>query len=466
MEFKNKKLEEFERKLKNEKVAVIGLGVSNMPLLDYLYEKEANITVFDDKDEDKISKDIIDKIKSYNIRTFFGKESLKNLKGFELIFRSPSCLPTKPELISEKERGAIVTTEIEQLIKMAPCKIIGITGSDGKTTTTTLTYEILKNAGYNTHLGGNIGIPLFTKLNEIKPDDIIVLELSSFQLMGMEVSPDISAITNITPNHLNVHKNYEEYIEAKKNIFKNQKDTGILVINADNELTNACQDEANGEVILFSSKQKLDYGFIVDNGIIKECVDGIRRHLVSSNEIKLKGIHNLENICTALALTKTLVDTDKAIDIIKNFSGVQHRLEFVRSINGVDWYNDSASTSPTRGISALNSFDKEIVLIAGGADKNLDYTPLAKPIVEKVKCLILIGQTAMKIFDAVKNELEIENKELDIHFCETFKQSLELAKRVAKQGQVVLFSPASTSFDMFKDMYDRGNQFREEVNKF
>lgn len=466
MEFKNKKLEEFERKLKNEKVAVIGLGVSNMPLLDYLYEKEANITVFDDKDEDKISKDIIDKIKSYNIRTFFGKESLKNLKGFELIFRSPSCLPTKPELISEKERGAIVTTEIEQLIKMAPCKIIGITGSDGKTTTTTLTYEILKNAGYNTHLGGNIGIPLFTKLNEIKPDDIIVLELSSFQLMGMEVSPDISAITNITPNHLNVHKNYEEYIEAKKNIFKNQKDTGILVINADNELTNACQDEANGEVILFSSKQKLDYGFIVDNGIIKECDDGIRRHLVSSNEIKLKGIHNLENICTALALTKTLVDTDKAIDIIKNFSGVQHRLEFVRSINGVDWYNDSASTSPTRGISALNSFDKEIVLIAGGADKNLDYTPLAKPIVEKVKCLILIGQTAMKIFDAVKNELEIENKELDIHFCETFKQSLELAKRVAKQGQVVLFSPASTSFDMFKDMYDRGNQFREEVNKF
>ena len=218
-------------------------------------------------------------------------------------------------------------------------------------------------------------------------------------------------------------------------------------------------------MILFSSKQKLDYGFIVDNGIIKECDDGIRRHLVSSNEIKLKGIHNLENICTALALTKNLVDTDRAIDIIKNFSGVQHRLEFVRSINGVDWYNDSASTSPTRGISALNSFDKEIVLIAGGADKNLDYTPLAKPIVEKVKCLILIGQTAMKIFDAVKNELETENKELDIHFCETFKQSLELAKRVAKQGQVVLFSPASTSFDMFKDMYDRGNQFREEVNK-
>ena len=465
MEFKNKKLEEFEKNLKNKKVAVIGLGVSNIPLLDYLYQKQADVTVFDDREEKNIAPDIVSKIKKYKIKAFLEKENLENLKGFELIYRSPSCLPTKKELVAEKQRGAEVTTEIEQLMKMAPCKIIGITGSDGKTTTTTLTYEILKNAGYTTHLGGNIGIPLFTKLNEIKPEDVIVLELSSFQLMGMNVSPDISAITNITPNHLNIHKDYEEYIEAKKNIFKYQKDTGILVLNADNEITNACQDEANGEVILFSSKQKLDYGYIVDNGVIKECNDGIRRHLISKDEIKLKGIHNLENICTALALTKTLVDTDKALETIKQFLGVHHRLEYVRTLDGVEWYNDSASTTPTRGISALNSFDKEIVLIAGGADKNLDYTPIAKPIVEKVKSLILIGQTATKIYDAVKKELEVQNKELDIHMCDTFKQSLELARRIAKPGQVVLFSPASTSFDMFKDMNDRGDQVRDEVNK-
>lgn len=467
MEYKNQKLEKFEKNLKNQKVAVIGLGVSNVPLIDYLNEKQANVAVFDDREEDKLNIDLINKVKQYGFKYFLGKGNLENLKGFDLIFRSPSCLPTKTELVAEKERGAIVTTEIEQLMKMAPCKIIGITGSDGKTTTTTLTYEILKNAGYTVHLGGNIGIPLFTKLNEIMPEDIIVLELSSFQLMGMEISPDIAAITNITPNHLNIHKDYQEYIDSKKNIFTYQNENGILVLNADNELTNACKNEANGKVIMFSSAQKLDNGYIVEDGIIKKCEDGIRRHIIATSDLKLKGIHNFQNVCTALELTETLVDTDNALDTIREFSGVHHRLELVRTIDGVEWYNDSASTSPTRGISALNAFrNKEIILIAGGADKNLDYTPIGKPIVDKVKTLILIGQTATKIYDAVKNELEKQNKKLDIHMCETFQESLELAKRTAKPGQVVLFSPASTSFDMFKDMYDRGDQFKMAVNKF
>ena len=465
MKFKNDQLEKFERELKNKKVAVIGLGVSNIPLIEYLYQKQAQVTIFDNKEEEKIDKNIIDEIKKYKFKYYLGEDSLSKLKGFDLIFRSPSCLPTKPELLAEKQRGAIITTEIEQLIKMAPCKVIGITGSDGKTTTTTLTYEVLKNAGYKCYLGGNIGIPLFTRLNEIEPEDIIVLELSSFQLMEMEVSPQIAAITNITPNHLNVHKDYQEYIDAKKNIFTHQDENGILVLNADNEITNGCRSEANGKVILFSSSKKLEDGYIVDEDIIKECNDGIRRHIISTKDIKLKGIHNYQNICTTLALTKTLVDTDKAIDTIKEFSGVHHRLELVRTLDGVEWYNDSASTTPTRGISALNAIDKEIVLIAGGADKNLDYTPIAKPIVERVKKLILIGQTATKIYDAVKKELENQNKQLDIHMCETFKQSIDLAKRLAKPGQVVLFSPASTSFDMFKDMYDRGDKFRDEVNK-
>ena len=465
MEFKNEKLEKFEKNLTSQKVAVIGLGVSNIPLIDYLHQKRADVTVFDDREESKIDSKIIEKIKEYDFKFFLGKDNLKKLNGYDLIFRSPSCLPSKKELVAEKERGAIVTTEIEQLMKMAPCKIIGITGSDGKTTTTTLTYEVLKDAGYNCYLGGNIGIPLFTKLGEMKPEDIIVLELSSFQLMGMTISPNISAITNITPNHLNVHKDYQEYIDSKKNIYKYQDESGILVLNADNEITSNCQNEANGKVILFSSEKKLKDGYIVDEGIIKECKDGLRRHLIDTKEIKLKGVHNYQNICTVLALTNTLVDTEKALETIKKFSGVHHRLELVRTIDGVEWYNDSASTTPTRGISALNSFDKEIILIAGGADKNLDYTPIAKPIVEKVKSLILIGQTATKIYDAVKKELEVQDKQLDIHMCETFKQSLDLAKRIAKPGQVVLFSPASTSFDMFKDMYDRGDKFKEEVNK-
>ena len=468
METKNEKLEKFEKTLSNQKIAVIGLGVSNIPLIDYLFNNHADVSVFDDREEEKLNKEVISKIKSYGFKQYLGAGNLENLKGFDLIFRSPSCLPTKPELVEETNRGSIVTTEIEQLMKLAPCKIIGITGSDGKTTTTTLTAEVLKKAGYTVYVGGNIGIPLFTKLNEINPEDIIVLELSSFQLMNMQISPDIAAVTNITPNHLNVHKDYQEYIDAKKNIFKYQNENGILVLNADNEITNSCKDEANGKVIMFSSKQKLENGFIVDeDGIIKECNDGIRRHILNTKDMKLKGMHNFQNACTVLALTKGLVDTDDAAETIKEFSGVSHRQEYVRTVDGVEWYNDSASTSPTRGISALNAFrDREIVLIAGGADKNLDYTPIGKPIVDNVKCLILIGQTANKIYEAVKKELEHQHRKMDIHMCETFEQSMELAKRIAKPGQIVLFSPASTSFDMFKDMYDRGDQFKDMVMKF
>ena len=385
MNFKNQKLEEFNEYIKYRKVAVIGLGVSNIPLIDYLYIHKANVTVFDDRPIDKLPQDIITKITNYGFAFSFGENSLNKLHNFDLIFRSPSCLPTKPELEVEAQRGAIVTTEIELLMKMCPSKIIGITGSDGKTTTTSLVNSILQKAGYKTFLGGNIGTPLFTKLNEMTPEDIVVLELSSFQLMGMEVSPKIAAITNITPNHLNIHKDYEEYIEAKKNIFKNQDENGIVVLNYDNEITRNCSKEANGKVVFFSSKEKLDNGYIVDDDIVKECNDKIRKHIISTDDIILRGKHNLENIATALAITSTLVDTDVAIEAIKEFKPVAHRIEFVREIDGIKWYNDSASSSPTRTLSGINAFKEDIVLIAGGYDKNLDYTPLAKPILQKVK---------------------------------------------------------------------------------
>ena len=465
MAYENKKLQEFNDYIRFRKVAVIGLGVSNIPLLDYLYEKKAKVTVFDSREIDSISKEILDKITSYGFEFSFGENCLENLKGFNLIFRAPSCLPTKPELQEEAKNGAIVTTEIEMLMEMAPCKIIGVTGSDGKTTTTSLINSILKKAGYNTHLGGNIGIPLFTKLNEIKADDILVLELSSFQLMNMHISPQIAVITNITPNHLNIHKDYEEYIEAKKNIFKNQNENDILILNYDNEITRSCAKEANGKVIFFSGKEKLENGFIVDEGIIKECEDKVRKHILNTEDVILRGEHNFANIATALAATKTLVDTDTAIKAIKEFKPVEHRIEFVREIDGVKWYNDSASSTPTRTLSGLNAFKENIVLIAGGYDKNLDYTPLAKPVIEKVKTLILIGQTSEKIFDAVKQELDNENKTMEIHICDTLEQTIQLAKKSAKKGEVVLFSPASASFDMFKNFADRGNKFKKLVNE-
>ena len=464
MIYENEKLKEFNEYIRFRKVAVIGLGVSNLPMLDYLYEKKAQVTVFDERTIDEIPQNIINKINTYEFKYSFGKNCLENLKGFNIIFRSPSCLPTKPELQEEANRGAIVTTEVEMLMEMCPCKIIGVTGSDGKTTTTSMINTILQKAGYNTFLGGNIGTPLFTRLPEIKPDDIVVLELSSFQLMNMHVSPDIAVITNITPNHLNIHKDYEEYIEAKKNIFKYQNENGILILNYDNDITRNCSKEANGKVIFFSSKEKLDNGFIVDENIVKECEDKVRKHILNTDEVILRGNHNFQNIATSLAATKTLVDTDIAVQAIKEFKPVEHRIEFIREIDGVKWYNDSASSSPTRTLSGINAFKENIILIAGGYDKNLDYEPLAKPVVDKVSTLILIGQTAEKIFDVVKNEAEKENKKIDIYMCDSLEQTIDIAKKSSKKGDVVLFSPASASFDMFKNFADRGEKFKNLVN--
>ena len=257
MDFENEKLKEFNEYIKFRKVAIIGLGVSNIPLLDYMNEHNGYVTVFDEREASKIPTELLNKINGYRFSSFFGENCLEYLKGFDIIFRSPSCLPTKPELVAEEQRGAIITSEIEMLMKMCPATIVGVTGSDGKTTTTSLINAILKTAGYRTFLGGNIGTPLFTKLEEMTPEDVVVLELSSFQLMGMDVSPHISVITNITPNHLNIHKDFEEYINAKKNIFRYQNENDILVLNYDNEITRECAKEAKGKVIFFSRKRKV-----------------------------------------------------------------------------------------------------------------------------------------------------------------------------------------------------------------
>ena len=466
MEYVNEKLLEFNEFLKGRKVAVIGLGVSNKPLIEYLHKYKANVTVFDKREIDDIDKDIMDKVVMYDMEFSLGKNYLSKLQGFELIFRSPSCLPTTPEIQSEIIRGAIVTTEIEMLIELCPGKVIGVTGSDGKTTTTSLIYEILKAKGYNCYLGGNIGVPLFTKIGEMTKDDIVVLELSSFQLMNMKISPSISVITNITPNHLDIHSSMEEYIEAKKNIFKYQDENGILVLNYDNDITREFEKEAKGKVIWFSSKSKIPDGYIVDENRIKFCENNLRTHVLHTTDMKLRGVHNFENACAAIAATKTLVDEETAVNAILNFKGVEHRLELIKETdNRIKWYNDSVSSSPTRTIAGLNAFSRSVILIAGGYDKNLDYTPIAKPIVDNVKILILLGQTSDKIFNAVTKQLEKEGKSLDIYQCNSLEQTVILANRLAVTGDTILFSPASASFDMFKNFADRGNKFKELVNR-
>ena len=462
----NVKLKAFENNIRGKRVAIIGLGVSNIPLIDYLYNLKAKVTVFDERDEENLETEILQKIKSYGFDLVTGKNALHFLRGYNIIFRSPSCLPTTLQLKSEQKRGAIVTSEIEMLMNTCPCKIIGVTGSDGKTTTTTLIYEILKAGGYNCHLGGNIGVPLFTKVKDFKEDDIVVLELSSFQLMGMEISPDIAVVTNVSPNHLDKHSSYEEYIEAKKTIFAYQDNEGKVILNYDNDITREFAKEAEGKVVFFSSKTKLDDGFVYDSDYekIKECHDGIRKHLLEVKDVHLRGVHNYENICAALAATAGLVDTETQIEAVKNFKGVEHRLEFVRELDGVKWYNDSIGTSPSRTIAGLNSFDEKIVLIAGGYDKNLDYQPLARPILDKVTKLIVMGKTGPKIVNAIMKEIAGTDIVYPIYKCRSVEEAVKRAKALAKPGEIVLFSPASASFDMFKNFAERGKKFKECVN--
>lgn len=446
-------LTEYNNKLKSSKIAILGLGVSNIPLLEYLHNLGCDVVVFNTKPLDK---NLIDKLNIYKIKYYNEENAFDYLHGFDIIFRSPSILPTRKELVIAKEEGAVITSEIRELLHLAPCKVIGVTGSDGKTTTTTLINEILKANSYHTFLGGNIGTPLFTKLPEMKKEDIIVLELSSFQLMDMDISPDISIITNIAENHLDIHSSFEEYIDAKKNIFKYQDNKGILVTNADNEITN--KFKGNGETRYFSRSKQTNY-FYTDGTYIY--YNG--KKILNKNDIKLRGIHNLENIATALTAIIDLIDLDKSIKVIKNFNGVEHRLEFVREINNVKWYNDSVSSSPTRTIAGLYSYDEKIVLIAGGYDKHLDYTNIAKPILDKVTKLILMGDTKEKIYNAVTTS--VMNPNIEIYKCNTLQEVVDKAKEVAIPGEIVLFSPASASFDMFKNFADRGNQFKDLVNK-
>ena len=458
----NQKLKKFEKFLSNKKIAIIGAGVSNIPLMEVLISNGNDITIFDKKEINNMPEEAIKIIQKNNIKTFSGENYLENLVGFDVIFRSPSILPTNAYLEKEASRGALITTEIEQVIRLAPCKIIGITGSKGKTTTTTIINEILTNLGYKTYLGGNIGIPLYSKLNNMNKEDIVILELSSFQLMNMKVSPNIAVVTNISPDHLDVHSSYEEYINAKKEIYLNQNKNDILVLNKDDDIVKNFANDAKGTIRYFS-KNNLKDSYILDNDYIS--YNG--QHIIDTKKLLLKGSHNYLNIAASLNAIKDYihVSNEELERIISEINPVHHRLEFVRVINGVKWYNDSASTTPDKALAGINAFTEKIVLIAGGSDKNISYTPLAKPIAKKVSKLILFGQTKNKIYDEIMKLPRGLTKNLNIYVLDTLDEVIECAYQVSENGEVVLFSPASASFDMFKNAYQRGDIFKEKVNK-
>ena len=459
----NAKLKLFEESMTGKKVAVLGIGISNTPLIRYLVQLGAEVTAFDKKTADQLG-EIYEQLNDLGIQFSLGENYLNNIHH-EIVFKTPGMRFDIPELLKAKEEGSIITSEMEIFFDLCPAQIIGVTGSDGKTTTTTLIYKMLVEEGYTCWLGGNIGKPLLSEIEKIQEDHKVVLELSSFQLHTMNTSPDIAVITNITPNHLDMHKSMEEYIEAKKNIFLNQSNISKLVINYDNDITRSFEAEAKGNVTFFSMNSCVN-GAFVKNNLIYVKNQGITQSVLNINDIIIPGMHNIENYMTAICAVWHMVSEDSIKKVARTFTGVEHRIELVREINGVKYYNSSIDSSPNRSIATLRTFNQKVILIAGGKDKNIPYDDLGKHLVDKVKCLILIGPTASKIEQSLKDEVVTSGmgSDIPVFHCTNYNEVVKTAHEQSKTGDIVVLSPASTSFDMFKNFEERGNTFKDLVN--
>ncbi len=470
----NRKLEEFKIWIKNQRVAVLGVGISNRPLIFYIYNLGAQITAFDmlEADDPVLQKYRQEfEAEGIHLNWSVGKDYLKNLKGFDLIFRTPKMRHDIKELLSERDRGAIITSEMEVFMDLCPAKMFAITGSDGKTTTTTLISLILRQAGHRVFLGGNIGTPLLDQIDSVTQDDFVVLELSSFQLSSMRVSPQVAVITNVTPNHLDVHKDYQEYIDAKRNIFLYQSFMGRLILNANNYVTRSMVPEARGQVILFARKEaNLDAGALIDDGKLCYRQNGQDTFIINSQDIVIPGKHNVENYLAATAATWPYVQPEDIAAVARSFGGVEHRLELIRELNGVRYYNSSIDTSPTRTKAALNALaerHERVVLITGGKDKKSDYIGLGEAIAQVSHKIILCGDNADLIRKNLINEAPFKNvdpKNLTILEVPSYEEAVLEAQKLAQPGEIVVLSPAGTSYDKFRHFEERGNLFKALVN--
>lgn len=454
-----KDFREFKEFIKGKKVGVVGIGVSNIPLINFLVELDAKVTAFDMKSEEKLGA-IAEDFKNKGVELSLGENYLDNLTGFDVVFKTPSMRIDCDALVRVKREGAYITSEMEEFVRYCSGKIYGVTGSDGKTTTTTIISKLLSEEGYKTWVGGNIGTPLFAQIEEIKKEDMVVLELSSFQLMTMDLPIDVAICTNLAPNHLDMHKDMQEYIDAKKNVFLYGEESGVLVVNRENDITYSFEKEAKGEVREFSSKRVLQKGAYYKDGILYL----ERKEVVRRSDILLKGMHNVENYLAAFIATKDDVSIETMKKVCETFGGVEHRCEIVRELNGVKYYNDSIASSPTRTLAGLKAFDEKVILIAGGYDKHIPFEPLAEEGYPFIKKMILLGATKEKI-KAAFNKLK-EDKGIDVEIIEvnTFEDAVNKAKDIAVDGDIVTLSPACASFDMFPNFMERGNKFKELVN--
>ena len=449
---------EFKRFILGKRVAVVGIGVSNIPLINFLLDLGATVTAFDKKTKEELGETATD-FNNKGVKLELGEGYLDKLNGFDVVFKTPSMRIDCESLVKVKKEGAYITSEMEEFVGYTKGKVYAITGSDGKTTTTTIISKLLEEQGYKTWVGGNIGTPLFSQIEKINEKDRVVLELSSFQLMTMKEEIDIAICTNLAPNHLDMHKDMEEYIEAKKNIFLYQDPNGLLIINRENKITHDFKKEAKGIVKEFSSNREILDGAYYKEGILY--VEG--KEVCRKDDIVIKGMHNVENYLAAFIATNDDVSIETMKKVAETFAGVEHRCELVREIDGVKYYNDSIASSPTRTLAGLKAFDKKIIVIAGGYDKHIPFEPLAYEGYPYIKELILMGATKEKI-KTVFDKLEEENGiKTNIKMAKSLEDAVDIAKASAEAGDVVTLSPACASFDMYPNFMVRGNKFKEIV---
>ncbi len=449
------KFENYFNSLRNKKIAVLGLGVSNRPLVRLLLEFGCDVVGCDRTPREKLDAEVLE-LEKLGCKLHVGDTYLDGVEA-DILFRTPGMHPGNPAIQALAARGAKVTSEMEVFFEVCPCSVLAVTGSDGKTTTTTLIAEMLKAAGKTVWLGGNIGTPLLPLVRQMKPGDFAVVELSSFQLMDMKRSPHRALITNLAPNHLDIHKDMEEYVEAKKNIFRYQDENGLLVLNADNAITASFR--GNGETRFFSRLGKAHV--CLEDGVI--CRGG--EPVLQASDILIPGVHNVENYMAAIAMVEGLVPDGVIRQVAKTFGGVEHRIELVRIKDGVKFYNDSIASSPSRTIAGLRSFPEKVILIAGGYDKHIPYDVLGPEICAHVKKLFLGGATGGKIRSAVENCPEYDPESLEIRDCGTFEPAVRAAAAAAEPGDVVLMSPASAAFDQFKNFMVRGEFYKKLVKE-
>lgn len=456
-------IQDFYRFIRGKTVAFCGIGGSNLPLAKTFAQKGAVVSARDRRTEEQLGETAAE-LRDLGVKLITGDGYLDHLDE-AIIFRTPGMRYYLPELNAARARGAAVTSEMEVFFSLCPCKTYGITGSDGKTTTTTVISKMLQAAGKKVHLGGNIGTPLLPRIEEIGPDDVAVAELSSFQLISMRRSPDVAVVTNISPNHLDVHKDMQEYIDAKKNVLMHQDAFGRAVLNADNEITAAFAKDARGQCLLFSRRHPVEQGawMDADGGLYMSLPDG-KHFIMNASEIKIPGLHNIENYLTAAAAVWGTAGPEIIREIASTFEGVEHRNEFVREFEGVRYYNDSIGTTPSRTANgALALFDRKILLIAGGYDKKIPFDSLGPVIADKVKILVLIGVTAPKIEAAVKAAPNYAPGNPKILHAASLEEAVDLCRKEAQSGDVVSLSPACASFDMFPNYETRGERFKELV---